>query len=77
MSEQRKNHVYKVMNPSQADNETRRLLEMVPHGGREMRDAIQGISVLASIGFISAINAMSYLIQNGYDHIVDEVIPIL
>lgn len=76
-SEQRKNHVYKAMNPTQADNETRRLLQMVPHGGRDTRDAIQGIIVLANIGFVSAVHAMYYLMHNGYDCIVDEVMAIL
>lgn len=77
MSEQRKNHVYRAMNPVQADKETRRLLQMVPHGGKDTRDAIQGIIVLANIGFVSAVHAMSDLVRNGYDRIIDEVISIL
>lgn len=75
--EQRKNHVYRALNPEQANDETRRLLRMVPHGGRDTRDAIQGLIVLANIGFVSAIHAMSDLMRNGYDRIVDEVLTII
>lgn len=76
-SEPRKNHVYRALTQEQAEDETRRLLRMVPHGGRDTRDAIQGLIVLANIGFVSAIHAMSDLMRNGYDRIVDEVLTLI
>lgn len=72
-----KNYVYKGMSQEQANQEASRLLNIVPAGGQSMRDAIQGLIVLANIGFAAAVNAVNEIIENGYGSIVDEILTII
>lgn len=53
-----KNHVYKAMSQDQANNETMRLLNMAPRGGKDTRDAVHGLMVLANIGCLAAMEAI-------------------